>query len=55
MYYIVFIGGHSVGRAHREKLGFEGPWDVTPTKLDNAYYKGLMQITWIPVKAPGSL
>ena len=49
---LVLLGAHSVGNCHKAHQGYEGPWDFTPTKLDNAYYKSLYFTTWVPVAAP---
>ncbi|KAK3022978.1 hypothetical protein RJ639_046682 [Escallonia herrerae] len=35
---VALSGGHTLGRAHRERSGFEGPWTAEPLKFDNSYF-----------------
>lgn len=39
---VVLSGAHTLGRAHRERSGFEGPWTKEPLKFDNSYYQELL-------------
>lgn len=39
---VALSGGHTLGRCHRERSGFEGPWTVNPLIFDNSYYKELL-------------
>ncbi|GBG62164.1 hypothetical protein CBR_g29363 [Chara braunii] len=39
---VVLSGGHTIGRAHKERTGFEGPWTREPFKFDNGYFKELL-------------
>ncbi|MQL70687.1 hypothetical protein Taro_003004 [Colocasia esculenta] len=32
---VALSGGHTLGRAHRERSGFDGPWTRDPLKFDN--------------------
>ncbi|GAB4859251.1 L-ascorbate peroxidase 1, cytosolic [Ancistrocladus abbreviatus] len=35
-------GGHTLGRCHKERSGFEGPWTTNPLIFDNSYFKELL-------------
>ncbi|CAA6654812.1 unnamed protein product [Spirodela intermedia] len=39
---VALSGGHTLGRAHKERSGFEGPWTVNPNIFDNSYFKELL-------------
>jgi catalase (peroxidase I) len=45
---VALIGAHCVGRAHKERSGYEGPWTNTPIMFANTYYKLLTEKRWIP-------
>lgn len=34
----VLSGAHTLGRAHKERSGFDGPWTKDPIKFDNSYF-----------------
>ncbi|XP_024032786.1 L-ascorbate peroxidase 3 isoform X2 [Morus notabilis] len=40
---VALSGGHTLGKAHRERSGFEGPWTEDPLKFDNSYYVELLK------------
>ncbi|XP_073038679.1 L-ascorbate peroxidase 3-like [Primulina eburnea] len=40
---VALSGGHTLGRAHRERSGFEGPWTKDPLKFDNSYFVELLK------------
>ncbi|EPS68866.1 hypothetical protein M569_05901 [Genlisea aurea] len=50
---VALSGGHTLGRGHKERSGFEGPWTENPLIFDNSYFKillggekeGLLQLT----------
>ncbi|KAK6916715.1 hem peroxidase [Dillenia turbinata] len=40
---VALSGGHTLGRAHPERSGFDGPWTKDPLKFDNSYFVELLQ------------
>ncbi|NP_001148710.1 APx3 - Peroxisomal Ascorbate Peroxidase [Zea mays] len=40
---VALSGGHTLGRAHRERTGFDGPWTRDPLKFDNSYFLELLK------------
>ncbi|XP_022886854.1 probable L-ascorbate peroxidase 4, peroxisomal [Olea europaea var. sylvestris] len=40
---VALSGGHTLGRAHHERSGFEGPWTKEPLKFDNSYFLELIK------------
>ncbi|XP_008788436.2 probable L-ascorbate peroxidase 4, peroxisomal [Phoenix dactylifera] len=40
---VALSGGHTLGRAHPERTGFEGPWTKEPLIFDNSYYVELLE------------
>ncbi|XP_030504263.2 L-ascorbate peroxidase, cytosolic [Cannabis sativa] len=39
---VALSGGHTLGRAHKERSGFEGPWTTNPLIFDNTYFTELL-------------
>ncbi|GJD05913.1 Probable L-ascorbate peroxidase 4 [Galdieria sulphuraria] len=39
----VLSGGHTLGRAHKDRSGFEGPWTKTPLVFDNSYFVEILK------------
>ncbi|XP_047322377.1 L-ascorbate peroxidase 3-like [Impatiens glandulifera] len=39
---VALSGGHTLGRAHPERSGFDGPWTKDPLKFDNSYFIELL-------------
>uniref|UniRef100_A0A1J3CSR5 L-ascorbate peroxidase n=1 Tax=Noccaea caerulescens TaxID=107243 RepID=A0A1J3CSR5_NOCCA len=35
---VALSGGHTLGRAHKERSDYEGPWTQDPLKFDNSYF-----------------
>ena len=40
------IGAHAVGRTHKDRSGFEGPWTFSPISFSNQFYKLLLESDW---------
>jgi len=43
---VALSGGHTLGRCHRVRSGFDGPWTTHPLRFDNEYYVNLVKRTW---------
>ncbi|GFZ13194.1 ascorbate peroxidase 1 [Actinidia rufa] len=41
---VALSGGHTLGRCHKERSGFEGPWTANPLIFDNSYFKELKSL-----------
>jgi len=39
---VALSGGHTLGRCHKERSGYEGPWTRTPLLFDNSYFRELL-------------
>ncbi|KAF8658935.1 hypothetical protein AX14_007674 [Amanita brunnescens Koide BX004] len=44
---VALAGAHALGRCHRDRSGFEGPWTFSPTTLTNDFYKLLFDEKWV--------
>jgi L-ascorbate peroxidase len=40
---VALSGGHTLGRAHPERSGFDGAWTEQPLKFDNSYFLELLK------------
>jgi len=43
-------GGHALGRAHKSRSGYDGPWTRAPTTFANEFFKELFDEEWQPRK-----
>ncbi|KAI8071652.1 heme peroxidase [Gongronella butleri] len=50
---VCLIGAHTVGRCHKDRSGFDGPWTETPTRFSNQFYKQLLHNKWTEKKWDG--
>ncbi|KAH9858506.1 cytochrome c peroxidase [Lenzites betulinus] len=50
---VALSGAHALGRCHRDRSGFEGPWTFAPTSVTNEYYKLLLNEKWLWKKWDG--
>eukprot|EP01104_Vermistella_antarctica_P002659 TRINITY_DN12874_c0_g1_i1.p1 TRINITY_DN12874_c0_g1~~TRINITY_DN12874_c0_g1_i1.p1 ORF type:complete len:413 (+),score=142.26 TRINITY_DN12874_c0_g1_i1:30-1241(+) len=51
---VVLSGAHTLGRCHKVRSGFDGPWTHHPLKFDNQYFKNLINLDWTPRKWDGN-
>jgi cytochrome c peroxidase len=45
---VALSGAHTLGRCHKDRSGFEGPWTPEPLKWDNEYFTLLVKESWVP-------
>lgn len=50
---VALIGAHGVGRCHKDRSGFDGPWTFSPTTFSNAFYTELLNRKWVERKWSG--
>ncbi|CAE6424889.1 unnamed protein product [Rhizoctonia solani] len=43
---VALSGAHALGRCHRDRSGFDGPWTFSPTTLTNEFYRLLLNEKW---------
>ncbi|CEH19442.1 cytochrome c peroxidase [Ceraceosorus bombacis] len=43
---VALSGAHALGRCHKDRSGFDGPWTFSPTTFSNAYYQLLLDEKW---------
>jgi cytochrome c peroxidase len=44
---VALSGAHALGRCHKDRSGFEGPWTFSPTVLTNDFFRLLVEEEWI--------
>ena len=50
---VALSGAHALGRCHRDRSGFDGPWTFSPITVTNDYFKLLFDETWVWKKWDG--
>jgi len=50
---VALAGAHCLGRCHRDRSGFAGPWTRAPTTFSNEYFRELIENTWTLKKWDG--
>ncbi|KAI7827538.1 heme peroxidase, partial [Gamsiella multidivaricata] len=50
---VALLGAHALGRCHRDRSGFDGPWTASPTVFTNAFYTELLGRKWVERKWSG--
>lgn len=40
---VLLSGAHTLGAAHKDRSGFEGPWTKAPVIFDNSYYVEILK------------
>ena len=45
---VALSGAHTLGRCHKVRSGFDGPWTSNPLKFDGEYFRNLMAKDWVP-------
>ncbi|KAF9095419.1 heme peroxidase [Mortierella sp. AM989] len=43
---VALLGAHALGRCHRDRSGFDGPWTASPTVFTNDFYTELLGRKW---------
>jgi len=41
-------GGHTIGKCHPTRSGFDGPWTNNPYGFTNLFFKELFDKEWVP-------
>jgi len=44
---VALSGAHALGRTHRDRSGYEGPWTFSPTTVTNDFFKLLFSESWV--------
>ncbi|KAF8971247.1 heme peroxidase [Flammula alnicola] len=44
---VALSGAHALGRCHRDRSGFDGPWTFAPTTVTNDYFRLLFDEKWV--------
>ena len=45
---VALSGAHALGRCHKDRSGFVGPWTNAPTTMSNDYFVKLLEEVWVP-------
>ena len=47
---VCLIGAHTLGRCHRDRSGYWGPWNKAENKFNNALFTFLLNMKWTKKK-----
>ncbi|CAG8478952.1 10634_t:CDS:2, partial [Scutellospora calospora] len=50
---VALAGAHALGRCHKDRSGFDGPWTPSPTMFTNGFYQELLGKKWVEKKWKG--
>ncbi|KAG0366120.1 heme peroxidase, partial [Gamsiella multidivaricata] len=50
---VALLGAHALGRCHKDRSGFDGPWTASPTVFTNAFFTELLGRKWVERKWDG--
>jgi cytochrome c peroxidase len=44
---VALSGAHALGRCHRDRSGFDGPWTFSPVTVSNEFFRLLLDEKWV--------
>jgi cytochrome c peroxidase len=50
---VALLGAHALGRCHKDRSGYEGPWTRAPTTFSNEFFRVLLEEQWTERKWNG--
>ncbi|KAF9970921.1 heme peroxidase [Actinomortierella ambigua] len=50
---VALLGAHALGRCHKDRSGFDGPWTASPTVFTNSFFTELLGRKWVERKWDG--
>jgi catalase (peroxidase I) len=52
---VLIGGGHTIGKCHKDRSGYDGPWTNSPIGFTNLYFRDLLNKEWKVKKWDGPL